>query len=64
MILQLDPPIPLETPKGQGYAHLVVDYGMDFDLCWTVFITKSRECWTFQNKEVRAVSNVTFKRSE
>jgi hypothetical protein len=64
MILQLDPPIPLETPKGQGFAHLVVDYGMDFDLCWTVFITKSRECCTFQNREVRAVSNVTFKRSE
>ena len=64
MILQLDPPIPLETPKGAGFAHLIVDYGMDFDLCWTVFITESRECWTFQNREVRAVSNVTFKRSE
>jgi len=64
MILQLDPPIPLETPKGPGFAHLVVDYGMDFDLCWTVFITETRECWTFQNREVRAVSNVTFKRSE
>jgi len=64
MILQLDPPIPLDTPKGPGFAHLVVDYGMDFDLCWTVFITETRECWTFQNREVRAVSNVTFKRSE
>jgi hypothetical protein len=64
MILQLDPPIPLDTPKGAGFAHLVVDYGMDFDLCWTVFITKTRECWTFQNREVRAVGNVTFKRSE
>jgi hypothetical protein len=25
--LQLDPPIPVITPKGDGYAHLLIDYG-------------------------------------
>ena len=26
MILQLNPTIPIVTPKGKGYAHLVIDY--------------------------------------
>jgi hypothetical protein len=31
-ILQLDPPIPIITPKGDGYAHLLIDYGPENNL--------------------------------
>jgi hypothetical protein len=27
MLVQLNPPLPLETPKGAGWAHFVIDYG-------------------------------------
>ena len=53
MIFQLDPPIPLSTPKGDGYAHLVLDYGQEFHLLWVTFIDETGECWTFPNPEIR-----------
>jgi hypothetical protein len=36
MITQLDPPLPLETSKGSGMAHFVVDHGPETDLLWVV----------------------------
>ena len=60
-MLQLDPPIPLDTPRGPGLAHIVLDYGIDHDLQWVVFIRDTGECWTFRNSDVRAVTNVTTK---
>jgi hypothetical protein len=62
MILQLNPPLPLETPKGKGLAHLVIDYGIEADLMWVCFIDDTRECWTFRNPDVRIVENVTLGR--
>lgn len=59
-ITQLDPPIPLETPKGSGLAHLVIDYGPEFNLLWTVFLNDSGECWSFSNTDVRAQKNASF----
>lgn len=62
MILQLNPPIPLMTPKGEGIAHVLTDYGPEFDLMWTVFLNANGECWTFPNPEVRATKNITLGR--
>jgi hypothetical protein len=59
---QLNPPIPLETPKGQGMAYAVIDYGPDYDLLWVVFDDASGEYWTWKNPKVRAVKNVTMGR--
>ncbi len=52
-MLQLNPPLPLNTPKGEGFAHFLIDYGPESDLYWTVFITATGEIWTFSNREVR-----------
>lgn len=62
MILQLNPPIPVETPKGPGMAHLVIDYGIEHNLFWVVFIDATGECWTYTNPEIRAQKNVTLGR--
>jgi hypothetical protein len=51
-MLQLNPPIPMLTPKGKGYAHFVIDYSQEHHLCWVVFIDDTDECWTFQNPEL------------
>lgn len=61
-MLQLNPPLPMNTPKGEGYAHVLIDYGPESDLYWTVFITATGEVWTFPNSEVRASKNVTLGR--
>lgn len=59
MMLQLDPPLPLDTPKGPGLAHVLLDYGMEGHLYWIVFLDASGECWTFANPDIRAQKNIT-----
>jgi hypothetical protein len=62
-MIQLNPPLPLATPKGEGFAHFLIDYGPESDLYWTVFITSTGEIWTFANREVRATKNITLGRT-
>lgn len=64
MITQLDPPIPLSTPKGKGMAWAVIDYGMEHNLMWVVAIDSTGEVWTFCNPEVRAQKNITIGRKQ
>jgi len=63
MVTQLNPTIPLITPKGKGFAHLVIDYSQEHDLMWVVFLDKNGECWTFGNKEVKIIDNLTAGRT-
>jgi hypothetical protein len=61
--LQLDPPIPVVTPKGDGYAHLLIDYGPEYNLLWVCFLDDSGECWTYDNTQIRAQKNITMGRT-
>lgn len=60
-LLQLDPPIPVSTPKGKGLAHVLIDYGVEFDLIWVVF-GDNKEIWSVRNPDVRAQTNWTMER--
>ena len=64
MILQLNPPIPLITPKGKGLAHFLIDYSVEFDVLWVVFLDKNGECWTFKNPEIRIQENFSLGRHD
>lgn len=61
-MLKLDPPIPVETPKGKGYAIFIRDYSLEYDDMWTVVLDSNGEFWTFNNKDVRAQKNYTLGR--
>lgn len=63
-MLQLNPPLPMNTPKGEGFAHILIDYGPESDLYWTVLITATGEIWTFANRHVRASKNITLGRTD
>lgn len=63
-MLQLNPPIPMNTPEGEGFAHIVIDYGPESDLYWTVLITESGEIRTYANRHVRASKNITLGRMD
>jgi len=63
MILQLNPIIPVSTPKGLGYAHFLIDYSEEMDLFWVVFLNDTGECWTFKNPDIRAQKNITLGRT-
>jgi hypothetical protein len=62
MILQLDPPLPLFTPKGTGLAHFLIDYGMESHLVWIVALDTDGACWSFQNPEIKFQFNPTMGR--
>lgn len=63
MIIQLNPPIPILTPRGTAVAHLVIDYGMESDLLWTCFQDDTGECWTWRNSDIRAQTNISVGRT-
>ena len=60
---QLNPPLPMSCPKGEGFAHFLIDYGPESDLYWVIFITETGEVWTYANKHVRASKNITLGRT-
>lgn len=57
MILQLNPPLPLKTSKGEGWAHFLIDYSQEHDLLWVVFLNEGGECWTVSNRQITMDQN-------
>jgi hypothetical protein len=64
MITQLNPPLPMRTPKGDGLAHFVIDYGPESNLLWVVFMQKDGACWAVPNPEVSLKANWSMGRRE
>ncbi|WP_073130478.1 hypothetical protein [Muricoccus roseus] len=62
VILQLDPPLPMETSRGAGLAHFMIDYGPESHLMWVVFLNADGACWTVPNPEVRIQANWSMQR--
>jgi hypothetical protein len=60
-IIQLNPIIPVETPRGRGNAHLMIDYGEEHHLHWVIFLDDNGECWTYANTEIRLQANPTLR---
>ncbi len=59
MIIQLNPPIPIVTPRGKALAHALIDQGIEHDLLWVCFQDIGGECWTYSNRDIRAQKNIT-----
>lgn len=62
MITQLNPPLPMETPKGPALAHFLIDYGPESHLMWVCFLDENGQCWTVPNPEVRMQANWSMQR--
>ena len=60
---QLNPSIPMNCPKGSGYAIGVIDYSQEHDLIWIIAIDSSGEIWAYPNKDVRMLKNITMNRN-
>ncbi len=62
-MIQLDPPHPVITPIGNGWAFFLIDRSQEHDLEWVVFLDSTGECWTFKNSDIRIQKNYTLHRS-
>lgn len=63
MMLQLNPPLPVETPRGKAVAHMVIDYGPESDLLWICFDDETGECWSWPNPKIRIQNNISYGRT-
>lgn len=57
MFTQLNPSLPVDTPRGRGLALAVIDYGLEHSLLWVVALDDSGEVWCVPNSEVRMQPN-------
>ena len=62
-LLQLNPPIPVETPMGEGLAQIIIDYSPEYSIHWVVFLQENGQCWTFPDEQIRAQRNITAGRT-
>lgn len=63
MILQLNPSIPLRSPRASGEAILVIDYGKEDDLLFVIIDDATGQLWCVPNSEVRAFRNYSIGRN-
>ena len=57
MMLQLNPPIWVLTPKGEGFALLIIDYGIHLNSVWVVSIFDTGEVTHIDSNEVKVMGN-------
>ena len=62
-MIQLNPQIPVITPKGNGWVFFLIDRSQEHNLEWVVFLDDGGFCWTFNNSDIRIQKNLTFKRN-
>ena len=59
-MMQLNPPLPLDTARGPAYAHMVIDYSQEHYVLFVCFLQETGECWVLPNRDVRLQQNVTM----
>ena len=46
-LLQLDPAVPVRTPEGDGFAHILAQEGSEGDIYWTVVLSHNDQIRTY-----------------
>ena len=60
MMMQLNPPLPVDTPKGPAYAHMVIDYSQEHYVLFVCFLCETGECWVYPNRDVKIQKNLSM----
>lgn len=60
MIIQLNPPIWVATPLGEGFAILVIDYGPALNTVWVVHHFKDGGVAHIESNEIRVMGNEMY----
>lgn len=60
MIIQLNPPIWVSTPIGEGHALLVIDYGPSINTVWVVHQFDTGAVVHIDSSEVRVMGNQMY----
>lgn len=60
MILQLNPPIWVTTPLGEGHALFLIDYGPAINTVWVVHLFDGGKVTHIDSSEVRVMGNAMW----
>jgi hypothetical protein len=61
MFTELRVHLPVSTPRGNGFAFAVIDYGQEHHLIWIVALDDTGEIWAVANPDVRVRPNPTMR---
>jgi len=59
-LLQLNPPVSVLTPLGNGIALLIIDYGITFNTVWVVALKEDGQIKHFDSNDIKVDKNYTF----
>jgi hypothetical protein len=59
-LLQLDPPLWVTTPVGEGHALLVIDYGPSLNTVWVIHLFDDGRVLHVDSSEVRVMGNPMY----
>lgn len=59
-ILQLNPPIWVQTPLGEGHALFICDYGPSINTCWIVHHFEDGKVVHIDSSEIRVMGNEMY----
>lgn len=59
-MLQLNPPIWVLTPKGEGFAIIIIDYGVHLNSVWVVHLFETGEVLHVDSSEIKVCGNEMY----
>ena len=63
-LIQLNPPLPMNTPKGSGICHFLLDYVIEDDIIWGVVDDATGQVWWWPNQQIRFMKNISMGRPD
>lgn len=57
MILQLNPQIEVNTPKGKGWAWFLIDYGLNINTIWLVRLNDTGKIFHVDSNDIQIEGN-------
>jgi hypothetical protein len=59
-VTRIDPPIPLDTPRGAAWAHFALDYGSEHHTLFGCFMCADGTFWWFPAPSIRLQPNLSL----
>lgn len=56
-ILQLNPPIQVQTPLGNGWCLFIIDYSININTVWIIRLDKAGEIKHFDSNDIKISAN-------
>jgi hypothetical protein len=60
MMIQLNPPIHVLTPLGEGDTLMVIDYGCHLNTVWVVWLFAEGKVTHFDSSDIRVMGNLMY----